>query len=137
MSKKKYAKGAVLTGKEQIDIMEFPIPEIGKDDGLIHLESSGVCGLDIEGYLYGGNAVFNLPCIIGHEIVGYIDEIGPEAEKKWNVKKGDRIIVEEYVPCGHCDPCLTGNYHLCFETRYGAMDINDEKTALWGGYAEY
>src|SRR5699024_7491724 len=105
--------------------------------GLLHVESCGVCGLDSEGYLYGGNAVFNLPCIIGHEIVGYIDEIGPEAEKKWNVKKGDRIIVEEYVPCGYCDPCLTGNYHLCFDTRYGAMDINDEKTALWGGYAEY
>jgi threonine dehydrogenase-like Zn-dependent dehydrogenase len=132
-----HAKAAVLTGKEQIEIMEFPIPTIGNDDGLLRIESCGVCGLDSEGYVHGGNAVFNLPCIIGHEIVGYIAEIGPDAEKRWNVKKGDRIIVEEYVPCGHCDPCLTGNYHLCFDTRYGAMSIHNEKTALWGGFAEY
>ncbi|MBM4763636.1 zinc-binding dehydrogenase [Bacillus sp. B15-48] len=137
MTRPTHAKAAVLKGKEKIEIMEFPIPEIGSNDGLLHIESCGVCGLDSEGFLFGGNAVFNLPCIIGHEIVGYIDEIGPEAEKRWNVKKGDRVIVEEYVPCGHCDPCLTGNYHLCFDLRYGAMDINHEKTALWGGFAEY
>ncbi|MBT2669012.1 zinc-binding dehydrogenase [Bacillus sp. ISL-4] len=137
MTRPKYAKAAVLTGKEQMEIMEFQIPETGDNDGLLLVESCGVCGLDSEGYLHGGNAVFNLPCVIGHEIVGYIDEIGLEAEKRWNVQKGDRVIVEEYIPCGHCDPCLTGNYHLCFDLRYGAMSIHNEKTALWGGFAEY
>ena len=81
MTRPTHAKAAVLTGKEQIEMMEFPIPTIGENDGLLRVESCGVCGLDSEGYLHGGNAVFKLPCIIGHEIVGYIDEIGPRSRK--------------------------------------------------------
>jgi threonine dehydrogenase-like Zn-dependent dehydrogenase len=133
----KMAKAAVLTKKETIEIMEFPIPEIGIQDGLLRVESCGVCGFDSEAYLFGGNGVFQLPCVIGHEIVGRIEEIGEKAAKRWGVKVGDRIAVEEYIPCGHCDNCLTGHYHQCFELRYGAMSIDHPTTALWGGFAEY
>ncbi|MEK3990247.1 zinc-dependent alcohol dehydrogenase [Robertmurraya sp. FSL R5-0851] len=131
------SKAAVLTGKETIEIMEFPIPETGDNDALLHVEACGVCGFDSEAYLYGGNGVFNLPCVIGHEIVGRIKNIGSVASKRWGVKEGDRVVVEEYIPCGACNNCLTGNYRQCFDIRYGAMKIDNEKTALWGGFAEY
>lgn len=133
----KMSKAAVLHKKEHIEIQEFPIPEIGKDDAILRVEACGVCGFDNEAYLLGGNGVFQLPCVIGHEVVGIIDQIGEEAQRKWGVKKGERIVVEEYIPCGECDPCLTGHYHLCFVERYGAMHIETEKTALWGGFSEY
>lgn len=131
------AKAAVLTGKEKVEIMEFPIPETGEDDGLLKVEACGVCGFDSEAYLFGGNGVFQLPCVIGHEIVGTVVRIGAKAAKRWGIQEGDRIAVEEYIPCGHCDNCLTGHYHQCFELRYGAMSIHHPKTALWGGFAEY
>ncbi|WP_428908042.1 zinc-dependent alcohol dehydrogenase [Niallia sp. Krafla_26] len=130
-------KAAVLTGKETVEILEFPMPEIGENDGLLHVEACGVCGFDSEAYLNGGNGVFQLPCVIGHEIVGRVSKIGPEAAKRWGVKEGDRVVVEEYIPCGSCRNCLTGHYHQCFELRYGAVRIDHPKTALWGGFAEY
>lgn len=133
----KKVKAAVLTAKEKVEIMEFPIPETGENDGLLQVEACGVCGFDSEAYLNGGNGVFQLPCVIGHEIVGRISKIGEQASKRWGVNEGDRVVVEEYIPCGSCSNCLTGNYHQCFELRYGAVRIDHPQTALWGGFAEY
>jgi threonine dehydrogenase-like Zn-dependent dehydrogenase len=130
-------KAAVLTEKETIEIMEFPIPETGENDALLHVEACGVCGFDSEAYLYGGNGVFQLPCVIGHEIVGRVTNLGQKAAVRWGLQEGDRVVVEEYIPCGTCNNCLTGFYQQCFDLRYGAMKINNEKTALWGGFAEY
>ncbi|MGG1660204.1 zinc-dependent alcohol dehydrogenase [Brevibacillus sp. NRS-1366] len=133
----KTAKAAVLVGKEQIEIREFPLPETSHNDGLLHVEACGVCGFDSEAYLFGGNGVHQIPNVIGHEIVGRIESIGEGAAKRWGVKAGDRIVVEEYIPCGTCDACLRGQYQLCFDLRYGSMSVNHPKTALWGGFAEY
>ncbi|QQK74709.1 alcohol dehydrogenase catalytic domain-containing protein [Salicibibacter cibarius] len=131
------SKAAVLTGKEKIEIKEFPLPKIGNNDGLLRVEACGVCGFDSEAYLFGGNGVHQLPCVIGHEIVGRVDNIGAEASERWSLKTGDRIVVEEYIPCGLCDACLTGNYQQCFDLRYGSMREDHPQTALWGGFSEY
>lgn len=40
-----------------------------------------------------------------HEIVGYVAEIGESAKK---VKVGDRVIIDQVVPCGHCYACRKG-----------------------------
>ena len=135
------SKAAVLTGKERMEIREFPVPDIGLDSGVIRVSACGVCGFDNEAYLNGGNKLFHLPCVCGHEVVGTIEGIGDEAARRWQVKEGDQVVVEEYVPCGACLQCLTGNYHLCFDTgrfkRYGAMRLDEEESPLWGGYSDY
>ncbi|MBD2843790.1 alcohol dehydrogenase catalytic domain-containing protein [Paenibacillus sp. IB182496] len=132
-----YSTAAVLTAKEKVEIMKFPIPEIGEREGLMKIESCGVCGFDSEAYRYGGNGMYQLPNVLGHEIIGRVEALGDEAARIWGLKPGDRIAVEEYIPCRQCDNCLTGNYRQCFETRYGAMSIHDPRTALYGGFSEY
>lgn len=131
------SKAAVLVDKQKIEIRKFPLPAIGTQGGILKVDACGVCGFDSEAYLYGGNGVFQLPCVIGHEIVGRIDEISEESAARWGLKAGDRVVVEEYIPCGVCDNCLTGDYQLCFDLRYGAMSVDHPTTALWGGFAEY
>jgi threonine dehydrogenase-like Zn-dependent dehydrogenase len=132
---------AVLVGKEQIEIRRFSVPDVEPDSGILRVSACGVCGFDNEAYLNGGNKLFRLPCVCGHEVVGTIVGVGDEAAQRWRVKEGDQVVIEEYVPCGACLQCLTGNHHLCFEAgrfkRYGAMRIDEEKTALWGGYSDY
>ena len=55
-------------------IEEVPIPELGRDDVLIRVLRTGVCGTDLHIYEWDGWAQANVPVplVIGHEFVGEI-----------------------------------------------------------------
>lgn len=40
--------------------------------------------------------------IMGHEAIGFVDEVGPEVRK---IKKGDRVIILPVIACGECFYC--------------------------------
>lgn len=48
-------KSAIYMGKENIQIREVPIPEIGEYDVLIKNIYSSICGTDVAVYLHGTN----------------------------------------------------------------------------------
>jgi len=88
-------RSMVVEKPGQIAMREFPIPAIGPEDGLIRIEMAGVCGSDPG--MYRGKASslpIAYPLILGHEIVGRVEEIGELAAQRHKVKKGDRVIVE-------------------------------------------
>ena len=70
-------KASVLEGVGQLEIRDYPRPEIGKNDILMRMEMCGVCGTDI--HLYKGNMEIPFPVIPGHEFVGRIQELGEGA----------------------------------------------------------
>ena len=83
----KGAKVAMLTDKKQIEVKEFPIPELQDDDILVKVEGCGVCGTDAHEYK---NDPFSLiPVALGHEGTGEIVKMGK------NVKKSFMIAVLE------------------------------------------
>lgn len=131
---------AVLVAPRKIELREFALPEIDEDSGLARIEITGVCGADWP--IYTGDLAFYAapPLIPGHEIVARIEKIGGRAAKRWGVAEGDRIVMEEYAPCGRCDYCLDGRYYLCsgmkMEKMYGFTSL-DVAPGLWGGYSEY
>jgi threonine dehydrogenase-like Zn-dependent dehydrogenase len=126
---------AVLYGPGELRIEEFPLPALRSDDGLLKVEATGVCGTDMAAYR-GVNPFYELPCGLGHELVGRVVDLGPEASARWNVQPGDRIVVEEYLPCGTCRACLAGAYQMCRVPRYGGKSINSG-SGLYGGYSDY
>jgi threonine dehydrogenase-like Zn-dependent dehydrogenase len=131
------AKAAVLVGPRQIELRALPLPEIGAADGLLRVEATGVCGADWAPYIgqrYG--EFFDPPLVLGHEIVGRVERIGAEAAARWGVREGDRVVLEEPLPCGTCEACCVGRYQMCAAWRYGSKSINTPP-GLWGGYAEY
>jgi len=78
------------------------------------------------------------PVIPGHEILGWVDKIGSEAAKKWDVKEGDRVTVEASIPCGQCFQCQIGRAVLCKNGMgYGLRVGFDNPPHLWGGYATH
>lgn len=123
---------AVATAPNRTEIQEFKIPEIKSDDALLKIEAVGICGAD--SYLYKN---IKTPMILGHECVGRIEKIGRLAEQKWGVKEGDRIVIEEPMPCGHCRACREHKYQLCKNgSRYGQVPVS-VAPSLWGGFSEY
>ncbi|NLD45943.1 MAG: alcohol dehydrogenase catalytic domain-containing protein, partial [Clostridiaceae bacterium] len=91
-------RAAVLTGIGSMEIQEFPRPQIKHDDMLLKVDMVGVCGSD-PGY-YKGKIKVPFPIIMGHEIVGTVEEIGDEMSELKEIKKGDRVVVETYFGCG-------------------------------------
>ena len=131
---------AVMTGKRKMEVRELPIPAIGADDGLLMVEAAGVCGADVGFY----NQDLS-PRVLGHENVGIVVAAGAIAQDRWGVCEGDRVAIEEYLPCGHCDFCRSGEYRSCLESdasanpnalRFGSTPIA-VAPALWGGYAQH
>jgi threonine dehydrogenase-like Zn-dependent dehydrogenase len=132
---------ATQVGPRQIEVREYAFPEITANDALLKVEIAGICGSDIGGYeQFNGE-----PRIKGHENVGFVATIGSEAAKRWGVKEGDRVAVEQYLPCGNCRWCRIGEYRLCDQTdklpgrtilRYGNTPVS-VPPSLWGGFSQY
>jgi len=131
---------AVMSSPRRTELREFPLPEISSDAGLLRVAATGICGSDWGKYLSDQFA----PCILGHEIVGHIEKLGDAARYRWGVNEGDYVALEEYLPCGHCEYCRTGEYRSCLETdhfnpkgvRYGSTKL-EVPPALYGGYSQY
>ena len=131
-------RAAVSSKRFTTEMREFELPEIPSDAGLLKMEAAGVCGADWSSYQRDGE-----PRIMGHENVGYVAKIGPIAAKRWKVKEGDYITLQEYIPCGNCALCRSGDFRLRAQTevrsgglRYGSNPI-DWEPSLWGGYSQY
>ena len=134
------ARAAVQTGDRKIEMQEFKVPNGVEPGGaLLRVEASGMCGSDYEQYsgALAGSGLFQYPVIPGHEPIGRIERISPEASRLWGVSEGDRVAVEPFCPCGICDRCTEGSYQLCRNRFLYAYTPTDVGSGLWGGYAEY
>jgi threonine dehydrogenase-like Zn-dependent dehydrogenase len=126
-----------------MEMREYPIPTIGPREMLLKVEMVSICGSDPK--KYQGTAMWAVewggmpfPFILGHEMVGRLEEVGEEAGKLHRVGPGDRVVVEPYIACGRCRYCGNGNYQLCITRHtYGFSKSCAEPPHLWGGNAEY
>ena len=134
---------AVAVAPLRTELRRLPAPAVGPDDGLLAVDACGLCGTDWDFYTRQRGAHLG-PLILGHEIVGRVAALGEDAAKRWNITSGDRIAVEEFLPCGQCEFCRSGRPALCEATdsrsegpflRYGATSI-DIPPGLWGGFSE-
>ena len=137
------SKAAVWTGPGAFEVREFPLPDVGDDDGLLRVEACGLCGTDLaqaQGTFAGGEV---RPMILGHEMIGIVEALGPAASRRWNLKVGDRVSVEPILGgCGRCESCRLGQPLRCSEGSLPSPRIYSRlpltvAPALWGGYAEY
>lgn len=135
----------VQIGARQFEERRIEIPPVGLGQGLLRVEACGLCGSDVEQYRgrFAEKGLVSYPIIPGHEAIGIIEEIGPEAARAWGVKRGDRVALEPHLPCTRCHHCLGGTYHLCRSvapelkiTSYGYLPLSFEH-GLWGGYSQY
>jgi len=110
-------KTAVLTALQTIEVQETPMPDIKPDEVLVKMEYCGVCGSDVEFFAHGciGTNQVTYPFVLGHEVSGIIEEVGDNVT---NVKKGQSVVIEPGIPCGHCEFCRQGRYNVCASMRF-------------------
>lgn len=97
---------AYYYNNHDVRIEEIPKPKISKEEVLLKVMASGICGSDvIEWY-----RVPKAPIVLGHEATGIIDEVGNNAK---NVQVGDRVFVSHHVPCNSCRYCKRGFHTAC------------------------
>ncbi len=132
---------AVAVASERTELQAFSKPAATPTTGLLRVAVTGVCGSDWA--YYQQLPTSRGPLILGHETVGHVESLGQVAALKWGVKEGDLVALEEYLPCGHCDYCRSGDFRLCDATdwrlgglRYGATGLK-VAPGLWGGYSQY
>lgn len=121
-------KAAVMYGKENMRVQEYPMPEINDNEVLVRIKSAAICGTDVRMYKNGvKNVDEDHPLIIGHEMAGVIEKVGKNVTA---YTPGMRVAVAPNMGCGICDDCIRGNGHMCKE--YKALGIS-----LNGGFAEF
>jgi alcohol dehydrogenase len=128
----------VLEAPRQLARRAFQVPEVGDDDAVLRVEACGLCGTDHEQYT--GALAAGAPFVPGHESVGIVERIGPDASARWNVQAGDRVAVEVFLSCRSCDRCESGEYRRCRAHGIGDMYgfIPAAKApGLWGGYSTH
>jgi propanol-preferring alcohol dehydrogenase len=112
---------AVIESGKPLQEIELPTPEPKGTEVLLEVTHCGVCHSDLhiwDGYYdVGGGKQMSLkdrgvvlPLAMGHEIVGRVVKLGPDAK---GVKPGDIRIVFPWLGCGKCEKCLAEDDNMC------------------------
>jgi propanol-preferring alcohol dehydrogenase len=113
--------------KEPLRLVELPVPKPAKGQLLIRVSVCAVCRTDLH-IVSGELSEPKLPLVIGHMIVGRVEDAGEGAER---FRPGDRIgvpwlgFVDE-----SCRFCRRGLENLCVNARFTGYHVD-------GGYAEF
>ncbi|GJQ58573.1 MAG: alcohol dehydrogenase [Candidatus Scalindua sp. AMX11] len=119
--------GSLAENRNPLEFMNLPDPVPRENEILVRVLTCGVCHTELD-EIEGRTPPPNLPVILGHQVVGRVEQTGSEVSM---FKSGDRVgIGWIYSSCERCEFCLEGNENLCQEFQATGRDVN-------GGYAEY
>lgn len=116
-------KGIVVKDVQQLETLDFPVPQAGEGQVVIKVKYCGICGSDRHFW----NAAWLKGIILGHEFVGTISDSGTS---DFNV--GDRVVSMGFNSCGVCEYCKEDKPNLCAEGSTSMVGAGAH-----GGYAEY
>lgn len=127
---------AVVRQGAPLECVELATPVPSGTEVMVEVEYCGLCHSDLhmwEGTRDMGRRgivrrVLHGPTAFGHEIVGRVAALGPEAE---GIASGERRIVYPWLGCGRCEDCRSGNDHLC------AVESRILGSRQQGGFAQF
>jgi len=113
--------------EKPLELMDLPKPVPGPNQILVKVTACGVCHAELD-EIEGRIFPLKFPIVLGHEIVGRVESLGPGAS---TFKQGDRVgITWINWACGQCAFCLKGEENLCDTAKWTEKDTD-------GGYAQY
>lgn len=92
-------------------LREVPIPAPGPGQVLIRVGGVGLCHTDVHFFeVPAGTYPYRLPFTLGHEISGWVDEVGAGVT---DLEVGSGVVVSAHFWCGQCPNCLRGYDNYC------------------------
>jgi alcohol dehydrogenase, propanol-preferring len=118
--------GSLGEAPDPLTSMEVADPVPGEREILIRVSACGVCHTELD-EIEGRMTLPELPLILGHQVVGKVEETGKMA---FRFRPGDRVgVAWIHKACGVCEFCIRGEENLCGKFLATGRDVH-------GGYAE-
>jgi threonine 3-dehydrogenase len=119
-------KSAPLDGPDGTEVRDCPVPKPGPGEALIRVAATAICGTDKHIYHWDPSIHGKVqpPRIYGHEFCGFVEELGPGAERTGEglLAVGDYVSAEMHIICGECYQCRRGDGHICVRTKIYGLD---------------
>ncbi len=113
--------------KDPLELRDISKPMPAENELLVKVLTCGICHTELD-EIEGRIPPQRLPVILGHQVVGRIEESGRKVSK---FKPGERVgVAWIFSACGKCKFCRSGRENLCPDFKATGRDVN-------GGYAEY
>jgi propanol-preferring alcohol dehydrogenase len=128
--------------KRPLELRDVPKPKPGRGQLLVRVSTCAICRTDLH-VVDGELPDPKLPLILGHQIVGRVEEIGEEMRQglerpnSRGTKAAPTFAIGDRVGIpwlgwtdGNCPYCRSGRENLCDNARFTGYTID-------GGYAEF
>lgn len=122
------AKGWMMTepGKA-LEERSFELAPAAPGEAIIEVAGCGMCHTDISFLHMGVKTRAPVPLVLGHEISGYVREVGEGVDAGLVSRP---VVVPAVLPCGTCELCKAGHRTIC---KSQIMPGNDRH----GGFATH
>ncbi len=117
-------KALVYTKPNEVQLKDYPDPDLVVGDVIIKINAVGICGSDMHAY-HGHDPRRKPGLVMGHELSGVVHKT---ASSRFAV--GDRVTANPLIRCRNCSYCLDGRDNICSNRTMVGMTRP-------GAYAEY
>ena len=139
----KMVRAIECTGKNELSLSEYPLPETEPGCVLLKVLACGVCGTDLHGI--AGKREIAYPFIPGHEMTAVVEAVGDGAGETIKLFGADRlekglfVTINPRITCGHCFFCkeMPSQPQKCLNAKTATSVGSKEPPHLFGGFAEY
>src|SRR2546423_2139996 len=117
---------AVLKAPRRFEISKRPTPSVGSADVVVRIAATAVCHTDL-GIYTGEHPGVRYPVVMGHEATGVVESLGDEVTA---LKRGQPVIINPIISCGHCDSCRRGAQNLCRNAGLFGREVDGSMSEL-------
>lgn len=128
---------------QPFEIETVSLPEVGAGEILVRVIRANICGSDVHAW-HGTFATRGLggqlPTVLGHEMVGAVEELGKGVTADSNgrpLQAGARVVFPYFFTCHTCRNCLAGRRNACLNLKMAMLGRADQPPYFVGGYGDY
>lgn len=140
MTRPSTGKAAVFVAPNRpFEIRDYPLRPAAPGEVLVKITMATICGSDV--HTWQGRRAAPSPAILGHEIIGSVEELGEGVGKDMlgePLGGGQRITWTIHITCGQCYYC--GDLDMpqkCLKLRKYGHGGCAQDPHFTGGFAEY